>query len=830
MIWIDAGYYSISPLLAVKAQDAGAVSNSVILRGATGPTGSVLDRGDPTDDVVYMDVEDGDANYVRFESLRFTGGDRGLYIRDLTGIEIVDCYSYGNDTYGIRTRDCIDLVLSNNVCYDNPWYGVHIYNAEGPVVVGNRCYGSTYGFYGDGIQVGSADNVVITDNVCYENENRGIDLSLTTTTNSVSGNECYLNGSDGIYVTGGSSKIADNRVYENGGHGIFLDDGEGALERNIIHDNTGYGIYVANSDNKVEVLNNSLYGYNGVYFSYPLAVTNRNNIIWARGSGNYAVNVPSMPGTRVFHCEENNLYTTEGASVGNWLGTPCATMTDWRAASTNDTNSISSAPLFADPEGLSGLRDFHLMSRAGSYYHGTWAMDGTNSPSIDTADSWGAFSNETSYNGLRLNQGAYGNTPEASRTYYTGPFYTISLSSTPVGAGRADQWPIASSYPTNREITVWATATNVSYQWGEWLGDLTGTNTPSSFYVTGDTTITALFWGLMADVSGTVTYAGSQTGLIWVVATTEAGSWDTNYCDVLAAPGGYAVANLLKYTNYWLKAYRDSDGSGTREPTEAWGEYVSNALYLTNDISGIDIILIDPSVVATVSGTISYTGPQTGLIWIVAVTNVGAWTTNYFDVVTVPGAYSITNIPVPTNYWFKAYRDSNGNAAKDYWEAFGEYVSNPAYLTNDVAGIDMTLTDPDGDTDSMPDWWEVLHFAGTNHPQGDGDYDWDGDGLVNSNEYLADTIPTNLSSVFQTMAVSKVGGIKYAISFKSVTSRTYQVQSASDPAVADWASNQCSLTEGGPLSWNRVMGTGAVTTVFVENTNNYRSYRIGVKP
>lgn len=50
----------------------------------------------------------------------------------------------------------------------------------------------------------------------------------------------------------------------------------------------------------------------------------------------------------------------------------------------------------------------------------------------------------------------------------------------------------------------------------------------------------------------------------------------------------------------------------------------------------------------------------------------------------------------------------------------------------------------DSDADGMPDAWEIAYFGGTNNtPRGDPASDWDGDGLLNLQEYTAGTNPTN---------------------------------------------------------------------------------------
>ena len=74
-------------------------------------------------------------------------------------------------------------------------------------------------------------------------------------------------------------------------------------------------------------------------------------------------------------------------------------------------------PLFADP--VAG--DYHLKSQTGRWDPDgeTWVTDAINSPSIDGGDPNSDSATEPWPNGNRINIGAYGNTPEASRSCAT---------------------------------------------------------------------------------------------------------------------------------------------------------------------------------------------------------------------------------------------------------------------------------------------------------------------------------------------------------------------------------------------------------------------------
>ncbi len=108
-------------------------------------------------------------------------------------------------------------------------------------------------------------------------------------------------------------------------------------------------------------------------------------------------------------------------------------------------------------------------------------------------------------------------------------------------------------------------------------------------------------------------------------------------------------------------------------------------------------------------GAITYTGPQTGTIHIVACTNGTDWAWVHADTLTNMGAFTITHLPPNVSYWVRAWRDSSGDGLPASWEAVGSHNSNPVFLDANLTGQDITLADPDDDGDGIADWWEVKY-------------------------------------------------------------------------------------------------------------------------
>ena len=277
------------------------------------------------------------------------------------------------------------------------------------------------------------------------------------------------------------------------------------------------------------------------------------------------------------------------------------------------------------------------------------------------------------------------------------------------------------------------------------------------------------------NVSGTVFYSGRQTGTVWVIAVTSSNSWSTAHSYTSAAAGfpvSYMIPDL-EQTNYWIKSWVDSISNGQTNATEAQGVYTNVQLVITNRVTGKDIMLVDPdtdsdglpdwweiayfgSITNTtggadkdgdeysnldeynantdptnnlshpwnISGTVTYTGPQTGVIHVVACTNGTDWAWVYADTLTNAGTYSITHLPPNTNYWIRAWRDSNGDGLPTFWEACGSHSGNPVFLDANLTGKDIALSNPDNDGDGLPDWWEVLYGLDPTRGGGNGLAAW----------------------------------------------------------------------------------------------------------
>ena len=95
----------------------------------------------------------------------------------------------------------------------------------------------------------------------------------------------------------------------------------------------------------------------------------------------------------------------------------------------------------------------------------------------------------------------------------------------------------------------------------------------------------------------------------------------------------------------------------------------------------------------------------------------------------------------------------------------------------------------DADGDSIPDNWEKQYTGGTSVLTGSGDYD--GDGLTDLEEYLANTDPTNPNDYLRVTHIASTGnGTSLSLTWNSSPSRCYQIEKRPDLFTGSWELNE----------------------------------------
>jgi parallel beta-helix repeat protein len=200
--------------------------------------------------------------------------------------------------------------------------------------------------------------------------------------NIITGNTAASDGG-GAYLGGSPADFAHNVVAGNTaglhGGGLCAFFPTGSLASNTFSGNgvgpggEGGGLYL--------------------YLDAPLAITNSIVAFSTSGGGVFCTGVAA----NITYCD------VYGNAGGDYVGeAPCS-----------GSGCLSRDPLFADAEN----GDFHLKSCGGRWTPGDlWVIDTVHSPCIDAGDPFCDHSLEPEPNGDRVNMGAYGNTPQASKS------------------------------------------------------------------------------------------------------------------------------------------------------------------------------------------------------------------------------------------------------------------------------------------------------------------------------------------------------------------------------------------------------------------------------
>ncbi len=255
-----------------------------------------------------------------------------------------------------------------------------------------------------------------------------------------------------------------NVVYSNKGHGIVVEGYAGdfrVIANNLVYNNGDaadeYNIMLGANywqGKQALIENNTVYGGNGIYIGHPIAVTNRNNLIWATGAGRYAIQRYTFAehiASDYMESDDNDIIATGGATFGWWQGNQ-SDLLEWRQATGYDTHSFSVDPLFVNAAGADGViggtngldDNFHLASTIGSFKGlpftalttAGFTADASQSPCIDAALPASSVGAELAPNGGARTWARLAPRPTPRSPVARGPWNWASSLAAPFCVGR----------------------------------------------------------------------------------------------------------------------------------------------------------------------------------------------------------------------------------------------------------------------------------------------------------------------------------------------------------------------------------------------------------
>jgi len=212
----------------------------------------------------------------------------------------------------------------------------------------------------------------------------------------------------GVKLDGGPLELSHNVYASNEtkskGGGVFIPDGVTCVLRHEL-------IYKNNIDK-----NSNPSGSAGLHAQGNSTVTvehctiTGNDSSGISGNGIYAENATVTVHNSIVWGNTGNQLSTNPGSIGSLT----MSYSDSQGYFGPGDGNISTDPFFADPD----HDDYHLKSTTGRWNPATgqWVQDVVHSPCIDAGDPATPYELEPIPNGSRTNMGAYGSTPEASKS------------------------------------------------------------------------------------------------------------------------------------------------------------------------------------------------------------------------------------------------------------------------------------------------------------------------------------------------------------------------------------------------------------------------------
>ena len=343
--------FSISQVNGVSS------TNSIIFQSQSGDSTAVTITYAPISTNNYT-VRLNGSDYVTFRKMKIiaTGTTYATVFRIESGsiYNTIDrCLIYGSNTT-TSSANLVDIYCSGSTVNNNS-------------ITQNKIYDGSYGIY----YSASSASVIISQNVFTNQYYQAINLAslsqLTVSRNTISSNTSYSSfEAISLNSCGTSLVVSANKInLINGQMAIDMtsctasNTTRGLISNNFIslssNSSSGYGIYSYNCTYQ-NFYYNSINNNRSTSSSYGFYCSGssgnniqlQNNIFSCPGSG-YCVYTDYS--SLINLSDYNDFYTT-GSYIGNWAGTYCPTLANWRSSSSLDVHSVNIMPEFTSPSNL----------------------------------------------------------------------------------------------------------------------------------------------------------------------------------------------------------------------------------------------------------------------------------------------------------------------------------------------------------------------------------------------------------------------------------------------------------------------------------------------
>ncbi len=229
----------------------------------------------------------------------------GIYLNNVTNSKIISNIFLDN-YHAIYLYECDNNTIADNTC-DTNTFGIYLDDSDSNTVANNTCSSNSYGI---SLRYTSNNNT-ISGNNCSLNGNRGINLEFNSIFNTVVNNTCSSNIYGIVLYQVSSNTVVDNMFNDNGEDGIHVNDADynsftnntcntnrqgiyifsssifNTVTNNTCSSNSNYGIHLYNSGSNT-VANNTCSGNGayGIYLYYNNSNTVANNTC---SSNNYGI-------------------------------------------------------------------------------------------------------------------------------------------------------------------------------------------------------------------------------------------------------------------------------------------------------------------------------------------------------------------------------------------------------------------------------------------------------------------------------------------------------------------------------------------------------------